>query len=222
MRRMGTPDEIAAAALFLASDESSFITGQWLSPNGGIFIGTCSVRLAARAFGAAASKETPMLSSWDDYPVHQIADTIRHVGTSDRNFYDRYYFNLHGSSDELFMVMGLGQYPNLARAGRVRVRVARRAPPRGARVARARRSHGHERRAVPRRGREAARLACASSSSRTSTGSPATSPGTARSPRSRSRASTSASTAACCSTRCASRRRAAGAARSRSAASGSP
>ena len=63
-----------------------------------------------------------MLSSWDDYPVHQIADTIRHVGTSDRNFYDRYYFNLHGSSDELFMVMGIGQYPNLARAGRVRVR----------------------------------------------------------------------------------------------------
>ena len=55
-----------------------------------------------------------MLSSWDDYPVHQIADTIRHVGTSDRNFYDRYYFNLHGSSGELFMVMGLGQYPNLA------------------------------------------------------------------------------------------------------------
>ena len=54
-----------------------------------------------------------MLSSWDDYPVHQIAETIRHVGTSDRNFYDRYYFNLHGSSDELFMVMGLGQYPNL-------------------------------------------------------------------------------------------------------------
>ena len=39
MRRMGTADEIAAAALFLASDESSFITGQWLSPNGGIFIG---------------------------------------------------------------------------------------------------------------------------------------------------------------------------------------
>jgi hypothetical protein len=55
-----------------------------------------------------------MLSSWDDYPVHQVAETIRHVGTSDRNFYDRYYFNLHGSSDELFMVMGLGQYPNLA------------------------------------------------------------------------------------------------------------
>ncbi len=54
-----------------------------------------------------------MLSSWDDYPVHQTSEVIRNVATSDRNFYDRYYFNLHGSSDELFMVMGFGQYPNL-------------------------------------------------------------------------------------------------------------
>jgi len=53
------------------------------------------------------------LSGWDDFPVHQTSDVIRHVATSDRNLYDRYYFNLHGSSDELFMVMGLGQYPNL-------------------------------------------------------------------------------------------------------------
>ena len=53
------------------------------------------------------------LSSWDDYPVHQAAEFIRHVATSDRNFYDRYYFNLHGSSDEVFAIFGLGQYPNL-------------------------------------------------------------------------------------------------------------
>ena len=39
-----------------------------------------------------------MLSPLDDYPIHQIAEPIRHVGTSDRNFYDRYYFNLHASS----------------------------------------------------------------------------------------------------------------------------
>src|SRR6478672_11851987 len=50
----------------------------------------------------------------DDYPIHQTAEPIAHVASSDRNFYDRYYFNLHGSTDELFMVIGMGQYPNLA------------------------------------------------------------------------------------------------------------
>jgi 3-oxoacyl-[acyl-carrier protein] reductase len=34
--RIGRPDEIAAAAAFLASDEAGFITGQWISPNGGL------------------------------------------------------------------------------------------------------------------------------------------------------------------------------------------
>ena len=34
--RLGDPREIASAALFLASDEASFVTGQWLSPNGGL------------------------------------------------------------------------------------------------------------------------------------------------------------------------------------------
>ena len=37
--RLGRPEEIAATALFLASDDSSYYTGQWLSPNGGIFTG---------------------------------------------------------------------------------------------------------------------------------------------------------------------------------------
>ncbi|MBI4518243.1 MAG: hypothetical protein HY699_20780 [Deltaproteobacteria bacterium] len=54
-----------------------------------------------------------MLSSMDDYPLHQIAEPIRHVATSDRNFYDRYYFNLHNCTGEIFMIMGMGQYPNL-------------------------------------------------------------------------------------------------------------
>ncbi|HEY3842257.1 MAG TPA: hypothetical protein VGL48_03315 [Acidimicrobiales bacterium] len=53
------------------------------------------------------------LSSWDDYPVHQAAEFIAHPATSDRNFYDRYYFNMHPSSDEWFAIFGFGQYPNL-------------------------------------------------------------------------------------------------------------
>jgi 3-oxoacyl-[acyl-carrier protein] reductase len=34
----GSADDIAYACLYLASDESGFVTGQWLSPNGGIVI----------------------------------------------------------------------------------------------------------------------------------------------------------------------------------------
>ena len=36
--RLGTPEDIASAALFLASDEASFITGQTLGVNGGFVI----------------------------------------------------------------------------------------------------------------------------------------------------------------------------------------
>lgn len=39
MMRWAEPREIAQTALFLASDDSSYYTGQWLSPNGGLFIG---------------------------------------------------------------------------------------------------------------------------------------------------------------------------------------
>jgi hypothetical protein len=54
-----------------------------------------------------------VLSPADDLPIHQIAEPIRQVGTSDRNFYDRYYFNMHPSSGDLFTIFGLGVYPNL-------------------------------------------------------------------------------------------------------------
>ena len=56
---------------------------------------------------------SPTLSSWDDYPVHQSSNWIANVATSDRNFYDRYYFNAFDKGGEWIAVMGLGQYPNL-------------------------------------------------------------------------------------------------------------
>ena len=34
--RIGQPDEIASTILYLACDDSSFVTGQWISPNGGL------------------------------------------------------------------------------------------------------------------------------------------------------------------------------------------
>jgi hypothetical protein len=53
------------------------------------------------------------LSPLDDYPIHQVAEVMRHPATSDRNFYDRYYFNCHPCSGDAMLLIGLGQYPNL-------------------------------------------------------------------------------------------------------------
>jgi 3-oxoacyl-[acyl-carrier protein] reductase len=38
LKRLGTPDDIAETALFLASDSAAYITGQVLSVDGGMFL----------------------------------------------------------------------------------------------------------------------------------------------------------------------------------------
>jgi 3-oxoacyl-[acyl-carrier protein] reductase len=38
LQRMGTPDDVATAVCFLASDEASYITGQVLAVNGGMYL----------------------------------------------------------------------------------------------------------------------------------------------------------------------------------------
>jgi len=49
----------------------------------------------------------------DEYPIHRTSLPMNRVASSDRNFYDRCYFNAHDRSGEIFLVTGLGVYPNL-------------------------------------------------------------------------------------------------------------
>lgn len=54
-----------------------------------------------------------MPSPLDEYPIHQLPLSMREVGSSDRNFYDRCYFNATNRTGDVFLVTGLGVYPNL-------------------------------------------------------------------------------------------------------------
>ena len=49
----------------------------------------------------------------DEYPVHQAPLSMKHVVSSDRNAYDRCYFNAHDRTGDVFLISGLGVYPNL-------------------------------------------------------------------------------------------------------------
>jgi hypothetical protein len=49
----------------------------------------------------------------DEYPIHQVPLSMAYIGTSDRNAYDRCYFNAHDRTGDLFLVTGAGIYPNL-------------------------------------------------------------------------------------------------------------
>lgn len=54
-----------------------------------------------------------MLGPLDEYPVHQLPQPIAWPGSSDRNFYDRSYFNAHDRTGDIFLISGIGYYPNL-------------------------------------------------------------------------------------------------------------
>ncbi len=54
-----------------------------------------------------------MLGPLDEYPVHQVPQPIAWPGPSDRNFYDRSYFNAHDRTGDIFVISGIGYYPSL-------------------------------------------------------------------------------------------------------------
>ena len=59
-----------------------------------------------------------MLSSFDDFPIHQTSRPVAHTATADLNHYDRYFFNgyttapAQGTADGLFFAVAMGLYPN--------------------------------------------------------------------------------------------------------------
>jgi len=54
-----------------------------------------------------------MLGPADEFPVHQLPQPIAWPGSSDRNFYDRSYLNAHDRTGDIFLITGIGYYPNL-------------------------------------------------------------------------------------------------------------
>jgi hypothetical protein len=53
-----------------------------------------------------------VLSSYDDYPIHQASVPIAHTSTGDLNHYDRYFFNGYVADGSLYFALAMGLYPN--------------------------------------------------------------------------------------------------------------
>ena len=53
-----------------------------------------------------------MLDRFDDYPIHQTPEPLRHPLSGDRNVYDRYFFNGYSRDGEVYFAAALGLYPN--------------------------------------------------------------------------------------------------------------
>lgn len=53
-----------------------------------------------------------MLTRFDDYCIHQTTDPIAIPATTERNFYDRYWFNGFDRDGKFIFEIGFGVYPN--------------------------------------------------------------------------------------------------------------
>lgn len=53
-----------------------------------------------------------MITSFDDYPIHQSELPIAHTASGDPNHYDRYFFNGYTADGSTFFAVAMGIYPN--------------------------------------------------------------------------------------------------------------
>lgn len=53
-----------------------------------------------------------MLDRFDDFPIHQTPEPVRHPQSGDRNVYDRYFFNGYSRDGEVYFAAAFGLYPN--------------------------------------------------------------------------------------------------------------
>ena len=53
-----------------------------------------------------------MLTRFDDFPVHQTPEPVAHPASSDRNVYDRYWFNGYPEDGSFYFGVAMGLYPN--------------------------------------------------------------------------------------------------------------
>ena len=53
-----------------------------------------------------------MLNKLDDYPIHQTPEPIAHPATSDRNVYDRTWFNGYAKDGSYYFGIGMAIYPH--------------------------------------------------------------------------------------------------------------
>ena len=61
---------------------------------------------------SAVATVTFMITSFDDYPIHQSHLPIAHTASGDPNHYDRYFFNGYSRDGGVFFAAALGLYPN--------------------------------------------------------------------------------------------------------------
>ena len=83
----------------------------WLSPHPRVGSDNCA-RLSN--YDPKNQNEEPtMITQGDDYPIHQTPEPVQQVFTSDRNFYDRFFFNGYFREGEPYFAVAMGIYPNV-------------------------------------------------------------------------------------------------------------